>query len=71
MTSLTLTTTLHFISGKTLDVVETMAQIWAAAPTSLVYPAAAAAINNAVTLTVANGSKVSVALSRVEWMEPK
>jgi hypothetical protein len=69
--ALTLNTTIHFISGKTLDVVETIAQVWAAAPTTLVYPAAAVTISNAVTLTVADGTHVSVALNRVEWMAPK
>lgn len=64
--ALTLHSTLHFTSAKTLDVVETIAQIVAmvATPALAVWPAG-------VTVTAANGDKLWVALSRVEWIEPK
>lgn len=64
--ALTTHSTLHFTSAKTLDVVETIAQIVAmvATPALAVWPAG-------VTVTAASGDKLWVALSRVEWIEPK
>lgn len=68
--ALTLQTTLHMRNGQALSVVETIAQVVSACPANLVFPAGVAMLL-AVQLTVANGSKVWVSLSAVDWMEPK
>lgn len=64
--ALTLHSTLHFTSAKTLDVVETIAQI-----TAMASPASPAVWPAGVLVTVANGNQIWVALARVEWIEPK
>lgn len=66
-----MSTSIHFASGATLDVAETIAQIWALAPQNLTFPAGAALTACTVQLTIANGAKVTVCLTRVEWMAPK
>lgn len=58
--ALTTHSTVHFPSGRTLDVVETIAQICAATPP--LWPG---------TLTLASGLKVYVNLPGIEWIEPK
>lgn len=55
---------LHMRSGKTLDVVETIAQILAL-PTG-----GTASLPYGVTLTAASGAKPWVALNAIEWIEP-
>jgi hypothetical protein len=63
--ALTMHAQLHFTSSATLKVAETIAQI-----TAVVAPTPPACWPAGVTLTVANGDKLWVALSRIEWIEP-
>lgn len=63
--ALTLNSTIHFLSGQSLSVVETIAQIFSLCPQA-VWPQ-----GSAVTLTIANGDKLWVALANVQWIEPK
>lgn len=58
-------TTLHFGSGSTLKVIETIAVI-----TAMVPPPAEAVWPAGVTVTDANNRKLWCSLARVEWMEP-
>ena len=64
--ALTAHSTLHFASGHTLDVVETIAQICAIAPAGAPYP-----YGLTVALTIVSGAKVWVNLIAVEMIEPK
>jgi hypothetical protein len=60
---------LYFRSGDTLNVVETVAQIWAAAPQNVVWPTSAGVMLGGTFLTPGSGPPVWVALAAVERIE--